>query len=378
MIYLDNAATSFPKPKETIDFLNDFVLNVGGNPGRSGHTLSVDAARFIFEAREKLADLFNVSDSERILFTQNGTESLNLAILGLLKQNDHVITTSLEHNSVMRPLTFLEKEKGIRLSVVQCAHNGKLDAEDIKRLVRKETKAVIINHGSNVIGTVQPVGEIKRVIGEITLIVDACQTVGSFPVDIAADNIDILCFSCHKSLYGIQGLGAVYIRNGIELMPLKFGGTGSRSESIEQPLFLPDRYESGTPNTPGIAALLGGLSFIERTGIGTIIKRKQDLRRSIIDELSDIPQVVVYGNKDDNSQLPIISFNIEDKLPSEVGYELNKQAIYTRVGLHCSPVAHRTIGTFPEGTVRVAPGYFTTDEDVAVFIEAVREIAKRP
>ncbi|MDD5009760.1 MAG: aminotransferase class V-fold PLP-dependent enzyme [Syntrophorhabdaceae bacterium] len=378
MIYLDNAATSFPKPKETIDFLNDFVLNVGGNPGRSGHTLSVDAARFIFEAREKLADLFNVSDSERILFTQNGTESLNLAILGLLKQNDHVITTSLEHNSVMRPLTFLEKEKGIRLSVVQCAHNGKLDAEDIKRLVRKETKAVIINHGSNVIGTVQPVGEIKRVIGEITLIVDACQTVGSFPVDIAADNIDILCFSCHKSLYGIQGLGAIYIRNGIELMPLKFGGTGSRSESIEQPLFLPDRYESGTPNTPGIAALLGGLSFIERTGIGTIIKRKQDLRRSIIDELSDIPQVVVYGNKDDNSQLPIISFNIEDKLPSEVGYELNKQAIYTRVGLHCSPVAHRTIGTFPEGTVRVAPGYFTTDEDVAVFIEAVREIAKRP
>jgi cysteine desulfurase/selenocysteine lyase len=378
MIYLDNAATSFPKPKETINFLDDFVLNVGGNPGRSGHTLSVDAARFIFEAREKLADLFNVSDSERILFTQNGTESLNLAILGLLKQNDHVITTSLEHNSVMRPLSFLEKEKGIRLSVVQCAHNGQLDIEDIKRLIRKETKAVIINHGSNVIGTVQPVGEIKRVIGEIILIVDACQTVGSFPVDVAADNIDILCFSCHKSLYGIQGLGAVYIRNGIELTPLKFGGTGSRSESIEQPLFLPDRYESGTPNTPGIAALLGGLSFIERTGIGTIIKRKQDLRQAIIDGLSDIPGVVIYGNKDDSNLLPIISFNIEDKLPSEVGYELNKREIYTRVGLHCSPVAHRTIGTFPEGTVRVAPGYFTTDEDVAVFIEAVREIAKRP
>ena len=376
MIYLDNAATSFPKPKETIDFLDNFVLNIGGNPGRSGHTLSVDAARFIFEARGKLADLFNASDSERVLFTQNGTESLNLAILGLLKQNDHVITTSLEHNSVMRPLTFLEKEKGIRLSVVQCAHNGQLDIEDIKRLIRKETKAVIINHGSNVIGTVQPVGEIKRVIGEIILIVDACQTVGSFPVDIAADNIDILCFSCHKSLYGIQGLGAVYIRNGIELMPLKFGGTGSRSESIEQPLFLPDRYESGTPNTPGIAALLGGLSFIERTGIGTIIKRKQDLRRSIIDGLSDIPQVVVYGNKDDNSQLPIISFNIEDKLPSEVGYEFNKRAIYTRVGLHCSPVAHRTIGTFPEGTVRVAPGYFTTEEEIDVFIKAVREIAE--
>lgn len=378
MIYLDNAATSFPKPKETIDFLNNFVLNIGGNPGRSGHTLSVDAARVIFEAREKLADLFHARDSERIIFTQNGTESLNLAILGLLKEKDHVITTSLEHNSVMRPLTFLKKEKGIRLSVVQCARNGKLDVEDIKKLIRKETKAVIINHGSNVIGTVQPVGEIKKAIGEITLIVDACQTVGSFPVNIEEDDIDILCFSCHKSLYGIQGLGAIYMRNGIELTPLKFGGTGSRSESIEQPLFLPDRYECGTPNTPGVAALLGGLSFIERTGIETIIRRKQDLRQSIVGRLSDIPGIVIYGDQDDKNQLPVISFNIEGKLPSEVGYELNKQAIYTRVGLHCSPVAHKTIGTFPEGTVRVAPGYFTTEEDIVVFIEAVREIAKRP
>jgi cysteine desulfurase/selenocysteine lyase len=375
MIYLDNAATSFPKPKETIDFLNDFVLNIGGNPGRSGHTLSLDAARFIFEAREKLADLIHAGDSERIIFTQNGTESLNLAILGLLKEKDHVVTTSLEHNSVMRPLMFLNKEKGVDVSVAQCAPNGKLDVEDIKKLIRKGTKAVVINHGSNIIGTVQPVGEIKRAIGEITLIVDACQTVGSFPVNIKEDGIDILCFSCHKSLYGIQGLGAIYIRNGIELTPLKFGGTGSRSESIEQPLFLPDRYESGTPNTPGIAALLGGLSFIERTGIGTIIRKKQDMRQSILGRLSDIPEAVIYGDKDDRNQLPVISFNIKDKLPSEVGYELNKREIYTRVGLHCAPMAHRTIGTFPEGTVRVAPGYFTTEEEIDIVIEAVREIA---
>lgn len=378
MVYLDNAATSFPKPKETVDFLNAFVLNIGGNPGRSGHALSLDAARSIFEAREKLAALFCVMDSERIIFTQNGTESLNLAILGLLKDNDHVITTSLEHNSVMRPLTFLGKEKGVDISVVQCAPDGKLDVEDIKRFIRKETKAVIINHGSNIIGRVQPVGEIKKAIGGITLIVDACQTVGSFPVSVEEDDIDILCFSCHKSLYSIQGLGAIYIRNGIELTPLKFGGTGSRSESIEQPLFLPDRYESGTPNTPGIAALLGGLSFIERTGIETIIRRKQDLRQSILGGLSDIPQVVIYGDKEDRNQLPVISFNIEGKLPSEVGYELNKREIYTRVGLHCAPVAHRTIGSFPEGTVRAAPGYFTTEEEIAVFIDAVREIAGQP
>ncbi len=375
MIYLDNAATSFPKPKETIDFLNDFVLNVGGNPGRSGHALSLAAARSIFEAREKLAALFCVMDSERIIFTQNGTESLNLAILGLLKEKDHVITTSLEHNSVMRPLMFLSKEKGVGISVVQCSPDGNLDVGDIKKLIRKKTKAVVINHGSNIIGKVQPVGEIKKMIGGIALIVDACQTAGSFPVNVEEDNIDILCFSCHKSLYGIQGLGAIYIRNGIELAPLKFGGTGSRSESIEQPMFLPDRYESGTPNTPGIAALLGGLSFIERTGIETIIRRKQDLRQSILSGLSDIPQVVIYGDKDDGNQLPVISFNIEGKLPSEVGYELNKREIYTRVGLHCAPAAHRTIGSFPEGTVRAAPGYFTTDEEIAVFIDAVREIA---
>ncbi len=376
MIYLDNAATSFPKPKETIDLLNEFVLNIGGNPGRSGHTLSLDAARFIFEARERLAALIHAGDSERIIFTQNGTESLNLAILGFLKENDHVITTSFEHNSVMRPLTFLAKEKRVSVSVAQCAHNGKLDVKDIKKLIRKDTKAVVVNHGSNVIGAVQPVGEIKKTIGEIPIIVDACQTAGSFPVNVAEDNIDILCCSCHKGLYGIQGLGAIYIRNGVDLTPLKFGGTGSRSESIEQPLFLPDKYESGTPNTPGIAALLGGLRFIERTGIEAIIRRKQDLRQSIVSSLSDIPGILLYGDNDDRKQLPVISFNIKGKLPSEVGYELNKREIYTRVGLHCAPVAHRTIGTFPEGTVRVAPGYFTTEEEIAIFIQAVREITK--
>ncbi|HOE18166.1 MAG TPA: aminotransferase class V-fold PLP-dependent enzyme [Syntrophorhabdaceae bacterium] len=377
MIYFDNAATSFPKPQETIDSLNDFVRNVGGNPGRSGHALSTEAARYIFEAREKLAGMINACDSERIIFTQNGTESLNLAILGLLQEKDHVITTSLEHNSVMRPLMFLNKERRVDVSVVQCAANGSLDAKDIKKLIRKETKAIVINHGSNIIGTVQPVGEIKRMIGEITLIVDACQTVGSFPVDIEEDNIDVLCFSCHKSLYGIQGLGAIYMRNGIEPIPLKFGGTGSRSEFIEQPLFLPDRYESGTPNTPGIASLLGGLSFIEKVGIGSIIRKKQDLRRSVIDGLSCLPGIVIYGDQGNGNQLPVISFNIAGKLPSEVGYELNKRAIYTRVGLHCAPLAHKTIGTFPEGTVRVAPGYFTTDDEVALFIEAIKEIAGR-
>jgi selenocysteine lyase/cysteine desulfurase len=199
MVYLDNAATSFPKPKETIEYLNNFVLNKAGNPGRSGHTLTLEAARVIFEAREALAEFINGQGSERLIFTQNGTESLNLAILGLLKEGDHVITTSMEHNSVMRPLMFLKKEKGIQISTIKCSGSGELDPDAVKRAIRRQTKAVIINHGSNVTGAIQPLRAIRETIGETCLIVDACQTIGSVEVDVERDGIDILCFSCHKS-----------------------------------------------------------------------------------------------------------------------------------------------------------------------------------
>lgn len=375
MIYLDNAATSFPKPKETVENLNRFVNEIGGNPGRSGHSLSVEAARVMFEAREKLTEFINGDDSERLIFTQNGTESLNLAILGMLKEKDHVITTSLEHNSVMRPLMFLMKERGVELSIIQCDQSGSLDKDALARTVREETKAVIINHGSNVIGVTQSLGNIKRIIGSTILIVDACQTMGTIPIDVIKDNIDILCFSCHKSLYSIQGLGALYIKNGIDPIPLKFGGTGSKSESIEHPQFMPDRYECGTPNTPGIASLMGGLTFIEQEGLDKISKRKRDIRDRVTHGLSGIDGVTVYGNGSQEHHLPVISFNVAGKLPSEVGYTLNQQQIYVRVGLQCSPMAHKTIGTFPEGTVRVSPGYFTTDEEIDTFLEAVKTIA---
>lgn len=378
MIYLDNAATSFPKPKETIEALNDFILNIGGNPGRSGHTLSLEAARVIFETREKLTEFIGGRDSERLIFTQNGTESLNLAILGLLKTKDHVITTSMEHNSVMRPLTFLEKERGIRFSMVKCSPAGIIDIDDLKTLMKKSTKVVIVNHGSNVIGTVQPLQEVKRVIGDAVLVVDACQTIGSYPIDVERDGIDLLCFSCHKSLYSIQGLGALYIKEGIDLTPLRFGGTGSKSESVEQPMVLPDKYESGTPNTPAIASLYGGLTFIENTGFTKIIEKKRALRERIFEGLSAIEGVELYGLPRNirAATLPVISFNIKKLLPSEVGYLLNKEEIYTRVGLQCSPVAHKTIGTYSRGTVRAAPGYFTTGEDIERFLEVIRLIAK--
>jgi cysteine desulfurase / selenocysteine lyase len=378
MIYLDNAATSFPKPKESIEALNNFVLNIGGNPGRSGHNLSLEAARTIFETREKLTEFIGGRDSERLIFTQNGTESLNLAILGLLGEKDHVITTSMEHNSVMRPLTFLQKEKGIQLSIAKCSSEGIIDLDNMKSLIRKNTKAVIVNHGSNVTGTIQPLQEVKKIIGDTLLILDACQTIGAYPIDVERDDIDLLCFSCHKSLYSIQGLGAVYMKENIDLKPLRFGGTGSKSESIEQPAALPDKYESGTPNTPAIASLHGGLIFIENTGFTKIIEKKKVLREDIVKGLSTIKDVELYGPLQTAHAplLPVISFTVKNLLPSEIGYLLNKEQIYTRVGLHCSPVAHKTIGTYSQGTVRAAPGYFTTGEDIEHFLEVIRRIAK--
>jgi cysteine desulfurase family protein len=377
MIYLDNAATSFPKPGETLDALNGFVEAVGGNPGRSGHRLSLEAARIIFEAREKLTGFIHGTDSQRLIFTQNGTESLNLAILGLLREGDHVVTTSMEHNSVMRPLSFLKKARKVKVSLARCASDGTLDMGELKRSIRKNTKAVIVNHGSNVVGTVQPIRDIKDLIQDVPLIVDACQTAGSFPVNAEADGADILCFSCHKALFGIQGVGAMYLRAGLELTPLKFGGTGSKSESIEHPDVLPDRYECGTPNTPGIASLIGGLAFIEATGLGTIIQRKRLLRQRIVAGLKKIERVVVYGWDPDGSYIPVVSFNVAGMLASDVGYELNRKEIFVRVGLHCSPQAHKTIGTFPRGTVRASPGYFTTDGDIDTFLRVVEDIARR-
>jgi len=379
MIYLDNAATSFPKPSETLQFLNDFVTGIGGNPGRSGHTLSLEAARIIFNVREKLTSFIGMEDSERLIFTQNGTESLNMALLGLLRENDHVVTTSMEHNSVMRPLEFLHRQRGVSYTTVQCSTEGFLDMDDLVRSMRKNTKAVVINHGSNMTGAIQPIELIKDLIGDTLLIVDACQTIGSVPIDMGSANIDILCFSCHKSLFSIQGVGAIYVRREIDLTPLKFGGTGSKSESIEHPSLMPDKYECGTPNTPGIASLLGGLTFIENEGLEKITKKKGALRDMLVKGLRDIEEVVVYGHGASRSQshLAVISFNIVNKLSSETGYELNKRSIYTRVGLHCSPVAHQTMGTFPKGTVRVAPGYLTEEGDVGSFLGAVREIAER-
>ena len=377
MIYFDNAATSFPKPEETINAVHDFLTRTGGNPGRGGHPLSIEAARLIFEAREKLTRFIHGKHSERLIFTQNGTESLNLALLGLLNDADHVVTTAMEHNSVMRPLDFLKKTRNVEVTVVPCSPSGALDPAKLRKSLKKRTRAVVINHGSNVVGIVQPLAEIRDAIGEKLLIVDACQTIGNIPIDVEAEGIDILCFSCHKALYGIQGLGGLSLREGIELTPLKFGGTGSRSESTEQPEALPDRYESGTPATPAVAGLLGGLAFIEKTGLDKIARKKRDAVRRIAEGLFRMGRVKVYGEPLEDGRLPIILMNVEGVEPSEVGYECNRAEICVRVGLHCAPVAHRTLGTFPGGGVRISPGYFTEDGQIDRLLEVMRSVASR-
>ncbi len=377
MIYLDNAATSFPKPEETIRAVNHFLTDVGGNPGRGGHPLSIDAARLIYEAREKLTAFVGGVHSERTIFTQNGTESLNLAILGLLKENDHVVTTALEHNSVMRPLDYLAKTRHVAVTVIPCSPSGELDVTALRKAAGKRPAAVIVNHGSNVIGTIQPLSEIRRIIGDALFIVDACQTVGNVPIDVERDGIDLLCFSCHKALFGIQGLGAVYMRDGVDPTPLRFGGTGSRSEYTEQPEALPDKYESGTPNTPAIAGLLGGLSFIEKTGQAQISAKKKAAAKKILEGLTQIGGVHVYGEPGNENTLPVLLMNVEGAEPSDVGYECNRADVCVRVGLHCSPLAHRTVGTFPRGAVRVSPGYFTSEEDIDRLLEVVKKIARR-
>jgi cysteine desulfurase / selenocysteine lyase len=376
MTYLDNAATSFPKPEETLQHLSHFVSSVGGNPGRSGHLLSIEAARIIFQAREKLTAFINGEHSERLIFTHNGTESLNLAILGLVQEHDHIITTSMEHNSVMRPLDFLQKEKKVEVSIVPCSASGELDLAMLRTCLKKNTRVVILNHGSNVIGTVQSIKQVREAIGETTLIVDACQTIGNTPIDIRVEGVDIICFSCHKSLFGIQGLGALYMRKGMNLRPLKFGGTGSKSESTRQPEMLPDKYESGTPNTPGIAALLGGLTFIEKTGLAAIIEKKKTIRNYTLSMLSEIDDLIVYGHPSGES-LPIISINIKGVSPSDVGTACNRANICVRVGLHCAPVAHRTIGSFPQGTVRISPGYFTRKEEIDRLAEVLNALVRK-
>jgi len=381
MIYLDNPATSWPKPPQVKEAMNKFMEEVGANPGRSGHFLSIEAARIIYEAREAISVLFHVKDSSRIIFTLNATESINLALKGLLKPGDHIITSSMEHNSVMRPLRDMEK-KGVALSIMPCSKEGLMDPKEVERKIQSNTKMVVLNHASNVTGTLLPVKEVALITRrhDLLLLVDSAQTAGAYPIDVEKDRIDLLAFTGHKSLYGPQGTGGLVIGERIdekEMIPLKQGGTGSRSEFEEQPDFLPDRFESGTPNGVGIAGLLAGVQYVFERGVEQIRQSESSLTEKLIEDLKEIPQLKLYGAESMKDRIATLSFNLPPLSPSDVAFRLEKEfGILCRPGLHCAPSAHHTIGTFPEGTIRFGLSVFNTEADIEAAIQAVFIISK--
>jgi cysteine desulfurase family protein len=379
MLYCDNAATSFPKPPEVYVAANDYMRVVGASAGRGAHASALAASRTIFDTRESLAALFGVPDSRRIVFTLNATEALNLAILGTLKRGERALVSSMEHNSVMRPLRFLRSERGVAADIVPCDARGEFDLAAWEAALRKRPALAIVNHGSNVIGSIAPLealGALCQKYG-VRFLVDAAQTAGIVAIDVERAHIDFLAFSGHKGLFGLQGTGGLYIRNGIDPQPLKFGGTGSDSDSEEQPLFLPDRYESGTQNGPGLAALGAGVAFVAKKGTTAIFEHGSRLSAMLLDGLRTLPRVRVYGPQTPSAMLPTVSVTIDGIDSAAVSQRLGDEyAIAVRVGLHCAPHAHRTIGAFPQGTVRISFGFFNTRDDVALVIEAIGEMCK--
>lgn len=380
MIYLDYAATSWPKPKEVGRAMSDFMEFSGGNPGRSGHRLSISAARIVFNTRQAVADLFHAPDPLRVIFTANVTHALNLALCGILKPGDHVVTSSIEHNSVMRPLRALEKD-GIRLTVVQCNKDGCLDLDAWRAAVTPGTRLVVVTHASNVMGTVLPIKEIAEIAHQAgaLLLVDSAQTAGVIPIDQPTMGIDLLAFTGHKGLYGPTGTGGLVIGEGVDtsqMRPIVRGGTGSRSEYEEQPDLLPDKYESGTVNSVGIAGLGAGVRWVQSIGVESIRAREAELNELFLSGLHNIRGITVYGPQNPEERTAVVSCRIAGHNVSEVGLRLDDEfGILCRVGLHCAPSAHKTIGTFPEGTIRLAPGIFTSPEDIRTVIAAFEKAA---
>jgi cysteine desulfurase family protein len=379
MIYLDNAATSWPKPAGVARAVSAALTRCAGNPGRTSHHLAMDAAALIQECREQLAQLFCIANPLRICFTSNATEALNLAIKGVLAPGDHAICSSMEHNSVWRPLTALA-ERGVELSIAEASSSGIVDVKTVDALVRPNTKLIAILHASNVNGAIQPVAEIgalARAHG-IPFLVDASQSAGAIPIDVQAMRIDLLAFPGHKGLLGPQGTGGLYVSEEVNLRPLKEGGTGSESNSSHQPSFYPDRLESGTLNLPGIAGLSESVRYLLQKGVERIARKEAKRTGLLLAGLAKIEGVAVYGPPIGLPRAPVVSFNIRGMDPVTVAAELERRAdIACRPGWHCAALAHRTQGTHKTGTVRFSLGAFTTMVEIDSALSAVAEIAEK-
>ena len=379
MIYLDNGATTFPKPKVVTDKIMECYLGYAGNPGRSGHKLAMKMDLEIYETREKICKLINGTEVLNVIFTFNATDSLNLAIKGVLEEGDHVITTSMEHNSVLRPLNQLRKEGKIELSIVYADDKGYIDPPKIFEALTPNTKMIVTTHMSNVFGTIVDIKAIGDFCKEnnILYLVDASQSIGVLDIDVQEMNIDLLAFPGHKALFGPMGTGALYIKEGIIVKPLKEGGTGSYSHSIDQPDLYPDSLESGTPNGVGIIALGKGIDFINEVGLENIRNHEISLKNHFIELLKDNEDVILYGTLDDR-QGAVVSLNVKDMDSSEISYILSDEFdIYTRPGFHCAPLAHKTMGTEELGAIRFSFGYYNTLEEIEKTVEALLNIIER-
>lgn len=377
MIYLDNAATTMHKPKEVIDAVVCAMSSMG-NAGRGANEASLSASRIIYDTREKLCRFFHGENPRQIVFTNNSTESLNIAIKGLLNPGDHVITTMLEHNSVLRPL-YEMKEKGVGLTIIESDKNGRFRLEDMEAAIRPNTKMIVCTNGSNLTGNyvpLKPVGELAKK-HDILFVVDASQTAGVFPIDVQDMMIDVLCFTGHKGLLGPQGTGGMYVKEEIKIRPLKTGGSGVQTYSKTHPAEMPTALEAGTLNGHGIAGLHAAMSYLEETGVDHIRAREQELMWRFYEGVKDIPEITIYGDFSTKERCAIVTLNIGDYDSSEVSDALlTEYSISTRPGGHCAPLMHEALGTVEQGAVRFSFSHYNTEEEVDTAIEAVRELAK--
>lgn len=375
MIYFDNAATTIQKPKQVVEAVTQALCSMG-NAGRGAHNASMGASRMLFDTRKKLAELFGGNNPAQVVFTSNSTESLNMALKGLLNPWDHVITTQLEHNSVLRPLYELE-DKGVELTILNSDAKGRICYEDFEKEIKKNTKMIVCTHGSNLTGNltdIRRIGEIARSHG-LLFVVDASQTAGVFPIRVEEMKIDVLCFTGHKGLLGPQGTGGMYVREGVIIRPLKTGGSGVQTYSRTHPSQMPTALEAGTLNAHGLAGLDAALDYLKDTGINVIRKKEQELMWYFYQKVLEIPGITVYGDFDIQERCPIVSLNVKDYDSSEVSdFLFTEYGISTRPGAHCAPLLHQAMGTEKQGSVRFSFSHYNTIEEIDIAVQALKEL----
>lgn len=379
VMYFDHAASSWPKPPEVLEAMNECLLHYAANPGRGSHQMAVKASRTLFETRHALAKLFNVKNPNDISFCLNTTAALNQAIKGFVQEGQHVICTNVEHNSVRRPLEYLKQKRNVQVTYVGVDEQGGLDLHRLEDAILPHTSLIVCNHSSNLLGSILPIRDIGAIAKKhnVKLLVDAAQTAGILPIDVQALGIHMLAFPGHKGLLGPQGTGGLYVHPDLELEPLLHGGTGSQSESIEQPRVRPDAYEAGTPNTVGIAGLKAGVKFIRNEGIDSIHNKEWSQIQLLMEGLQSIGGIKLIGPELGKPKTGIASFLIENADASEVSFILDQSfGIAVRSGYHCTPLAHEAAGTIGTGAVRASIGYYTTNEEVEQFVAAIKEIAE--